>query len=133
MERQFEPEASFDGAILDDDRLLHNLIMAEEHYLITSSYFKCLQTDLKPGMRDVVANWMLEVTSITTTLPTCCTLLFISHFFCNAKTYVCLCKAHIYPLFVSFRMLYHFCSTFSSLRTLLYNNPLSLARTHWQK
>lgn len=86
MERQFEPEASFDGAILDDDRLLHNLIMAEEHYLITSSYFKCLQTDLKPGMRDVVANWMLEVTSITTTLPT---------------------AVHYYSLVISFAMLKH--------------------------
>ncbi|XP_017489012.1 PREDICTED: G1/S-specific cyclin-D2-like, partial [Rhagoletis zephyria] len=61
IEREFEPTASLDGAILDDDRLLHNLILTEERYLITGSYFKCLQTDLKPSMREVVANWMLEV------------------------------------------------------------------------
>ena len=61
IETQFEPKASFDSSIVDDDRILRNLMITEERYLITGSYFKCLQTDLKPHMRDVVANWMLEV------------------------------------------------------------------------
>lgn len=61
-EPHFEPKSPFDSAIVDDDRILRNLVITEERYLITGSYFKCLQTDLKPHMRDVVANWMLEVT-----------------------------------------------------------------------
>lgn len=61
IESEFELTASFDSAIIDDDRLLHNLMTTEEHYLINGSYFKCLQTDLKPSMRDIVSNWMLEV------------------------------------------------------------------------
>lgn len=63
FENDFDPMAPFDTAILDDERLLRNLIQTEERYLITGSYFKCLQTDIKPSMRDVVANWMLEVLS----------------------------------------------------------------------
>lgn len=61
IETQFEPTASFDTAIVDDDRILQNLVLTEERYIIAGSYFKCLQTDLKSSMRDVVANWMLEV------------------------------------------------------------------------
>lgn len=61
VESQFEPQAIFDAAIVDDDRLLSNLIFIEEHYLITGSYFKCLQTDLTPNNRFELATWMLEV------------------------------------------------------------------------
>lgn len=61
IETELEPTASFDAALVDDDRILQNLVITEERYLITGSYFKCLQTDLKTNMRDTVANWMLEV------------------------------------------------------------------------
>jgi len=56
-----EPKAISDPVFLDDDRILKNLMLTEERYTISSSYFKCFQTELKPHMRKVVANWMLEV------------------------------------------------------------------------
>lgn len=55
------PSAIFDSAIVDDDRTLSNLITIEERYLITGSYFKCLQTDLTSSNRCELATWMLEV------------------------------------------------------------------------
>lgn len=63
IESHCEPKAIFDSAIIDDDRILANLIFTEEHYLITGSYFKCLQTDLTPNNRFELATWMLEVIS----------------------------------------------------------------------
>ena len=53
-----------DPALLKDDRVLRNLLLTEDKYLPSPSYFKCVQTDIKPFMRKVVGNWMLEVSSI---------------------------------------------------------------------
>lgn len=50
-----------DPVLLKDDRVLHNLLATEDKYQPTSSYFKCVQTDIKPYMRKMVAEWMLEV------------------------------------------------------------------------
>lgn len=50
-----------DPVLLQDDRVLHNLLLTEERYIVSSSYFKCVQRELKPYMRKVVASWMLEV------------------------------------------------------------------------
>jgi len=50
-----------DPVLLKDDRVLHNLLVTEERYLPTPSYFKCVQTDIKANMRKIVADWMLEV------------------------------------------------------------------------
>ncbi|CAG2102160.1 unnamed protein product [Medioppia subpectinata] len=61
IEVKGEPRATSDPVFLDDDRILKNLMLTEERYTISSSYFKCFQTELKPYMRKVVANWMLEV------------------------------------------------------------------------
>ncbi|KAH9424845.1 Protein kinase binding [Dermatophagoides pteronyssinus] len=61
IESETEPIALFDPNIVDDDRTLTNLIFTEEHYLITGSYFKCLQTDLTTNNRTELASWMLEV------------------------------------------------------------------------
>jgi len=58
-----EPKAYSDPVFLDDERVLKNLMYTEERYTISSSYFKCLQTELKPYMRKVVASWMLEVSN----------------------------------------------------------------------
>lgn len=60
------PEESFttvtpDPVLLDDQRVLQNLLDAEDKYVITSSYFKCVQNDIKPHMRATLAAWMLEV------------------------------------------------------------------------
>ncbi|XP_054159443.1 G1/S-specific cyclin-D2-like [Oppia nitens] len=61
IEPNREPKAISDPVFLDDDRILKNLMITEERYIISSSYFKCFQTEIKPYMRKVVANWMLEV------------------------------------------------------------------------
>lgn len=44
-----------------EDRVLQNLLTIEERYLPQCSYFKCVQKDIQPYMRRMVATWMLEV------------------------------------------------------------------------
>ncbi|XP_064594661.1 G1/S-specific cyclin-D2-like [Liolophura sinensis] len=55
------PRAYEDPVLIKDDRVLHNLLTTEDRYLPTPSYFSCVQTDIKPYMRRMVAQWMLEV------------------------------------------------------------------------
>lgn len=50
-----------DGNLLHDERVLQNLLTIEERYLPQCSYFKCVQKDIQPFMRRMVATWMLEV------------------------------------------------------------------------
>ncbi|XP_031781693.1 cyclin D isoform X1 [Nasonia vitripennis] len=50
-----------DPALLADDRMLQNLLRSEERYAPSASYFGCVQRDISPIMRKVVAEWMLEV------------------------------------------------------------------------
>ncbi|MBW04959.1 G1/S-specific cyclin-D2, partial [Eschrichtius robustus] len=49
-----------DANLLHDDRVLQNLLTIEERYLPQCSYFKCVQKDIQPYMRRMVATWMLE-------------------------------------------------------------------------
>ncbi len=44
-----------------NDRVLHTMLKAEENYLPSSNYFKCIQKEIVPEMRKIVATWMLEV------------------------------------------------------------------------
>jgi len=53
--------ALFDRVFFDDERVFLNLLANEERYMPTSSYFRTLQPDLKPFMRKMVVDWMLEV------------------------------------------------------------------------
>ncbi|GAB6029963.1 hypothetical protein CHUAL_005658 [Chamberlinius hualienensis] len=50
-----------DPVLLDDDRVLERLLQTEDKCVISSSYFKCVQTDIKQSMRATVAGWMLEI------------------------------------------------------------------------
>ncbi|XP_069101355.1 G1/S-specific cyclin-D2-like [Argopecten irradians] len=50
-----------DPVLLEDDRVLNNLLITEDRYQPSPTYFKCVQTDIKPYMRKMVAEWMLEV------------------------------------------------------------------------
>ncbi|XP_067915190.1 G1/S-specific cyclin-D2a isoform X2 [Heterodontus francisci] len=50
-----------DPRLLQDERVLHNLLLLEERCLPACSYFKCVQQDIQPFMRRMVATWMLEV------------------------------------------------------------------------
>lgn len=50
-----------DPNLLYDDRVLQSLLTIEERFLPQCSYFKCIQKDIQPFMRRMVATWMLEV------------------------------------------------------------------------
>ena len=50
-----------DPVLLQDQRVLTNLLASEEKYMASGSYFSCVQTDVQPWMRNTVAHWMLEV------------------------------------------------------------------------
>lgn len=53
--------AKKDPVLVEDERVLQNLLKLEDRYLPSTSYFECVQRDVKPYMRKVVATWMLEV------------------------------------------------------------------------
>ncbi|XP_015931167.1 G1/S-specific cyclin-D2 [Parasteatoda tepidariorum] len=50
-----------DPVLNEDSRVFENLLVIEDRYVLSCNYFKNLQTDLKPYMRTVVAEWMQEV------------------------------------------------------------------------
>ena len=74
IEIESEPRGYLDPVFLDDERVLRNLLLTEERYTISSSYFKCFQTELQTHMRKIVCSWMLEVGSEVAlfTFITCC-------------------------------------------------------------
>ncbi|XP_015786758.1 G1/S-specific cyclin-D2 [Tetranychus urticae] len=51
----------YDPSLIEDERVLRNLLFTQSRYVIKSSYFKCFQTELDVYMRELVANWMLEI------------------------------------------------------------------------
>ncbi|XP_041354782.1 G1/S-specific cyclin-D2-like [Gigantopelta aegis] len=50
-----------DPVLLKDIRVLQTLLQTEDKYMPRHSYFTIFQTDIKPYMRKMVAQWMLEV------------------------------------------------------------------------
>ncbi|XP_037071241.1 G1/S-specific cyclin-D2-like [Pollicipes pollicipes] len=50
-----------DPALLNDRRVLANLLDSESRYLPSCSYFKCVQNEVKLPMRRILAYWMVEV------------------------------------------------------------------------
>lgn len=52
---------AYQDANLLNDRVLLTMLKAEEHYLPSPNYFKCVQKELVPKMRKIAATWMLEV------------------------------------------------------------------------
>ena len=52
--------ARADRAILDDSRVLSQLLRTEMHSVPGVDYFEC-KSELQPYMRRVVTTWMLEV------------------------------------------------------------------------
>ncbi|XP_014248811.1 G1/S-specific cyclin-D2 [Cimex lectularius] len=60
-ERSGECAAYPDPRLLGDPRVLQNLLKTEETYTSNSSYFQCVQKEITPQMRKIVAEWMLEV------------------------------------------------------------------------
>lgn len=54
------------------ERVLHALLRAEDKHQPAPNYFKCVQREIAPYMRRIVATWMLEVSKsrhITKSLP----------------------------------------------------------------
>lgn len=60
-ETECECRAYNDPVLLNDDRVLKNLLSEEDRFSSPVSYFECVQKDLTPDMRKIVADWMLEV------------------------------------------------------------------------
>jgi len=57
-----EPELKiFLDPVFDDERVLQNLYFLEKQYLPKFSYFKCVQTEITPEMRRIIAEWLLQV------------------------------------------------------------------------
>lgn len=52
---------AYPDANLLNDRVLRAMLKAEETCAPSVSYFKCVQKEILPAMRKVVATWMLEV------------------------------------------------------------------------
>jgi hypothetical protein len=63
-ESECECRAYADPVLLNDERVLQNLLDREERYCPSSSYFECVQKDLTPQMRRIVAEWMMEVSKV---------------------------------------------------------------------
>ena len=58
---EIECRAIVDPVLLNDDRVLHNMLGQEEKYTPSTPYFSCVQKDVTAPMRTIVSNWMLEV------------------------------------------------------------------------
>ena len=50
-----------DPVFTSDERVLQNLYFLEKQYLPKFAYFKCIQTEITPEMRKIIAEWLLEV------------------------------------------------------------------------
>lgn len=66
-ESETECRAYPDPVLLNDERVLQNLLKTEERYTPSCPYFECGQRELTPQMRKIVAEWMLEVSTLTLT------------------------------------------------------------------
>ncbi|KAG5848906.1 G1/S-specific cyclin-D1 [Anguilla anguilla] len=58
---EVEIRRAYQDANLLTDRVLQTMLKAEDTYLPSANYFKCVQKEIVPYMRKIVATWMLEV------------------------------------------------------------------------
>lgn len=62
FEQEFIPRSFADKTILNDKRVMENLLAAEDLYTLSSDYFaNRFQADIRPNMRKTVVEWMFEV------------------------------------------------------------------------
>ncbi|PIK62105.1 hypothetical protein BSL78_00988 [Apostichopus japonicus] len=62
LETDSVPRSFPDKTILNDKRVMENLLAAEEPYILASDYFaNKFQDDIRPNMRKTVVEWMFEV------------------------------------------------------------------------
>lgn len=50
-----------DPVILEDNRVFQNMLDIEEFYIAATNYFATTQSEIRPHMRKIVTDWMLEV------------------------------------------------------------------------
>lgn len=53
--------AGIDINVFEDERVLQELLDMEHIYVPPCDYFESVQTDMRPYMRKIVTQWMLEV------------------------------------------------------------------------
>jgi len=53
--------AQLDPVLIDDERVFRNMMNTEEFYVSDNNYFENVQKEIKPHMRKLVTDWMLEV------------------------------------------------------------------------
>ncbi len=62
LPKVLQVRAQVDRTLTADDRVLQNMIRNEVRYLPAHpDYFRYVQADIKPHMRKIVSDWMLEV------------------------------------------------------------------------
>lgn len=61
LENETNRRAQKDPNIFCDERVLQCLLTVEDRYVPQGPYFTCVQKDIQPFMRRMVATWMLEV------------------------------------------------------------------------
>ncbi|TRZ01282.1 hypothetical protein DNTS_001492 [Danionella cerebrum] len=61
LEKDSVVRAQKDPNIFCDERALQSLLTLEDRYVPQGPYFKCVQKEIQPYMRRMVATWMLEV------------------------------------------------------------------------
>ena len=54
-------KAYMDPVLLEDNRVFRNMLHTEEFYISDTNYFDNIQKEIKPHMRKLVTDWMLEV------------------------------------------------------------------------
>lgn len=70
LETDSVPRSFPDKTILNDKRVMENLLAAEEPYILASDYFaNKFQDDIRPNMRKTVVEWMFEVRTNTFSSP----------------------------------------------------------------
>ena len=79
IEIESEPRGYLDPVFLDDDRVLGNLLLTEERYTISTSYFNVVQKELQAYMRKIVCSWMLEVSDYSVLFMCLTSLKCLSH------------------------------------------------------
>ena len=55
------PPAYVDPSLVQDDRVLENMLKVEERLMPSVGALKLIQTEITPDMRQLVATWMYEV------------------------------------------------------------------------
>ena len=54
-------KAHVDPILLEDSRVFRNMMVTEDSYKSDHKYFENIQEEIKPHMRKLVTDWMLEV------------------------------------------------------------------------